>query len=150
MAEQYFNWEHRPAVIRGTPAGGLEAFFVPVGANEWSRANPVEVMESGNELSSDTFLEMFPDLPELECNDDLPSFSEDELLRDAVEGREGQKAELIRRGFSNALAEAWLDRSRYPRPPGWHSVFFYPGSMRPRNTTVFWLAVLAAITWFAF
>lgn len=68
---------------------------------------------------------------------------EEELER--YEVREVQKRELLDRRFSNAKAEAWLDRSGYPRPPGWHSVFFYPGSMRPRNIVVFWVVVAAAV-----
>jgi|SRR5690606_8437688 len=65
----------------------------------------------------------------------------------AYEERENQKSALIERGFSNALAEAWLDRSGFPRPPGWHSVFFYPGSMRPRNSVVFWFCVIGIGIW---
>lgn len=56
----------------------------------------------------------------------------DEVL-EAYEARVEEKAVLIKQGFSNAGAEHYLDRKGYPRPPGWHSVFFYPGSMRPRN-----------------
>ncbi|PKQ04220.1 MAG: hypothetical protein CVT73_13970 [Alphaproteobacteria bacterium HGW-Alphaproteobacteria-12] len=49
------------------------------------------------------------------------------------------------RRMSNAMAEVFLDRSGYPRPPGWHSVFFYPGSNRPRNVyvIVFFIAAIA-------
>jgi hypothetical protein len=64
------------------------------------------------------------------------------------EMRDDQKSTLLERGFSNALAEAWLDRAGYPRPPGWHSVFFYPGSSRPRNAVLFWLVILAIAAWF--
>lgn len=64
------------------------------------------------------------------------------------EARDVQKTALLERGLSNVLAEAWLDRSGYPRPPGWNSVFFYPGSSRPRNAVLFWLALLAAAAWF--
>jgi len=64
------------------------------------------------------------------------------------EVRDNQKSGLLKRGFSNALAEAWLDRSGYPRPPGWHSVFFYPGSSRPRNAVLFCLAIFAIAAWF--
>ena len=58
--------------------------------------------------------------------------------------RKEAKAELLRRDFGNALAEASLDRQGWPRPPGWHSVFFYPGSNRPRNGYLFWLAASIA------
>ena len=40
---------------------------------------------------------------------------------------------MAERGMSNTLAEVFLERQGFPRPPGWHSVFFYPGSNRPRN-----------------
>lgn len=63
MAERFFNWEARPAVMRDTPAGGVEALFVPSGASAWSRAHPVEVLESGIELSRREFSEMFPTAP---------------------------------------------------------------------------------------
>lgn len=61
--------------------------------------------------------------------------------------RGDQKAALLKRGFSNALAESWLDRAGYSRPPGWHSVFFYPGSMRPRNGFVCWLIIITIAVW---
>ena len=64
------------------------------------------------------------------------------------EQREVEKQALIERGFSNALAEAHLERQGYPRPPGWHSAFFYPGSNRLRNTVIFWLVVILGVLWF--
>ena len=65
------------------------------------------------------------------------------------EQRQEEKQGLIEeRGFSNALAESYLERKGYPRPPGWHSVFFYPGSNHPRNSVIFWLAVMIGIVWF--
>ena len=68
---------------------------------------------------------------------------------DAYEAREELKRTLIEQHkYSNALAEAFLDRKGYPRPPGLHSVFFYPGSNRPRNLAVFWLIVLIVAIWF--
>lgn len=63
------------------------------------------------------------------------------------EGRAEAKQQLRNRGCNNALAEAYLDRQGYPRPPGWHSVFFYPDSNRPRNTTIFWFAIMIALGW---
>ena len=67
---------------------------------------------------------------------------------DAHEEREVEKRALLQqRHFSNALAERFLDRKGFPRRPGWHSVFFYPGSFRPRNMAVFWLIVIAVIVW---
>jgi len=70
---------------------------------------------------------------------------------DAYEAREDEKKALTEiRKFTNALAERYLDRKGYPRPPGWHSVFFYPGSNRPRNPVVFWgIAIVAAIWYFS-
>jgi hypothetical protein len=62
----------------------------------------------------------------------------------AFEQRQEEKEALISgRGMSNAMAETFLDRKGYPRPPGWHSVFFYPGSNRPRNKFLFLTAVVA-------
>jgi hypothetical protein len=64
------------------------------------------------------------------------------------EERASQKVELLHRGFSNRLAEKWLDGSGYPRPPGWHSVFFYPGSAIPRiRYVVFSIALVALLIW---
>ena len=63
----------------------------------------------------------------------------------AYEQRESVKQTVMQdRGMSNALAEAYLDRTGYPRPPGWHSVFFYTGSNRPRNGYVLVFVVLLA------
>ena len=71
-----------------------------------------------------------------------------ELELEGYEQREQEKQALLERGMSNALAEAHLERQGYPRPPGWHSVFFYPDSNRPRNTIVFWFVVIVAVLWF--
>jgi len=152
MAERFFNWEERPAIIRNTPEGGLEGSFVALGETSWSRASPVEILESGSELSHSAFLEMFVDLPTSDRNvyDSVPSASRVGTKSADPDDRNDQKSELRRRGFSNASSEAWLDRSGYPRPPGWRAVFFYPGSMRPRNAVLFWLGVLGSIIWFAF
>lgn len=54
---------------------------------------------------------------------------------------------MAERGMSNTLAEVFLERQGYPRPPGWHSVFFYPGSNRPRNKVLFFFAVVAALAY---
>lgn len=56
-----------------------------------------------------------------------------------------KQAVMLDRGMSNALAEAYLDKRGYPRPPGWHSVFFYPGSGRPRNGYVLVLIILIGV-----
>lgn len=70
----------------------------------------------------------------------------EETIDDAVYAYE-ERMELkqhLRRDLrqSNAMAESILDRKGYPRPPGWHSVFFYPGSNRPRNKYLLYLVVL--------
>lgn len=62
--------------------------------------------------------------------------------------REETKRYLIEnRQFSNALAEGYLDRKGYPRPPGWHAVFFYPGSKRLRNTVLFLVLIMSFLLW---
>ena len=58
--------------------------------------------------------------------------------------RREKKQELLNRGFSNRLAEHWLDRAQMPRPWGWHSVFYYPDSNRPRTRYVVIVAVVLA------
>lgn len=63
MAERFFNWEARPAVVRDTSVGGLEGLFVASGESTWSRVSPVEILESGSELSRNAFLETFPGAP---------------------------------------------------------------------------------------
>ncbi|RIK92897.1 MAG: hypothetical protein DCC73_11510 [Proteobacteria bacterium] len=50
----------------------------------------------------------------------------------AYDERRAQKTALLQRGFSNRRAEKWLDKTGFPRPPGWQSVFFYPDSLMPR------------------
>lgn len=65
---------------------------------------------------------------------------------DALVGRYEEKWLLLReRGLSNSAAEIFLDRHCYPRPPGWHSVFFYPDSLLPRRK---YLILLVALTLF--
>jgi hypothetical protein len=58
--------------------------------------------------------------------------------------RANLKAALLGQGYSNALAEVVLDRKGYLRPPGWHSVFFYPDSYRPRGGYLLLCAIVAA------
>ena len=66
-----------------------------------------------------------------------------------LEHRAEVKAHLVNdRGFPNALAERWLDVRGHPRPPGWHAVFCYPGSNRPRNRYVLlFVMAAAAVYW---
>jgi hypothetical protein len=67
------------------------------------------------------------------------------------EERETLKQSLTNdRGMSNALAEMFLDRQDWPRPPGWHSVFFYPDSNQPRWQYVAIAACLAIGVWIIF
>jgi hypothetical protein len=67
----------------------------------------------------------------------------EERLR-RLEERAQVKRHLIQeRGFSNEVAEAYLDRARYLRPPGWHPVVFYPGSYRPRSVVLLCLILIA-------
>ncbi len=68
----------------------------------------------------------------LEYPGETPEHVEQLLL--LYEEREDLKRDLVAtRGFSNRLAETFLDKKGYPRPPGWHSVFFCPGGSLPRN-----------------
>ena len=69
----------------------------------------------------------------------------------AYELRESEKQAVMQdRGMSNALAETYLDKKGYPRPPGWHTVFFYPGSNRPRNGyALVFMALLAVVAYFS-
>ena len=81
-----------------------------------------------------------------------PGATEESVERDLLlhEQREDEKRALVgERRFSNALAEVYLDKKGYPRPPGWHSVFFYPDSNRPRNLVVFWGVISAFVAWWA-
>ena len=72
-----------------------------------------------------------------------PGVTEDEV--DSIifdyERRVEKKEGLLRRRYSNALAEIAMDRMGWPRPPGWHSVFFYPDSNRLRNGYVVLLPI---------
>ncbi|MCF6304606.1 MAG: hypothetical protein L3J33_04480 [Rhodobacteraceae bacterium] len=56
----------------------------------------------------------------------------DMLLLDHEE-RDALKIFLVEeQGMSNMMAERILDMEGRPRPPSWHSVFFYPGGNMPR------------------
>ena len=68
-----------------------------------------------------------------------------EKILEIYEARSEKKEELLERGLTNALAEHSLDRLGYPRPAGWHSVFFYPGSSRPRNKFILLLFVVGIL-----
>ena len=79
-----------------------------------------------------------------------PGATEESVEHDlfVYERRREEKSALVKeRRFWNALAETYLDKKGYPRPPGWHSVFFYPDSNRPRNSVVFWGIIFGLIAW---
>ena len=66
-----------------------------------------------------------------------------EKLSEALEERAEFKANIMKeRGFSNKMAEKYLDIQGYPRPPGWNSVLLYPGSMSPRPGTYLVVGVI--------
>lgn len=75
-----------------------------------------------------------------------PAMTEEkaQMMLSAYEERVEEKWLLKKQGYPNALAEVVLDRRGYPRPPGWHSVFFYPESYRIRN--VYLVIVLICMT----
>ena len=80
---------------------------------------------------------------------DLANETTDEKINVYQQRSEEKKVLIEERGFSNIMAESYLDKIGYPRPPGWHSVFFYPDSNRPRTTIVVLLAVVLGVAWFA-
>jgi len=69
-------------------------------------------------------------------------------LNNLIEREEQKKQLIIDRGFSNALAEVFLDKQGWMRPPGWHTVFFYPDSMRIRNKYLILLIVSILVFYF--
>ena len=79
---------------------------------------------------------------------DLTNENTDEKINVYQQRSEEKKVLIEERGFSNVMAESFLDKIGYPRPPGWHSIFFYPDSNRPRTTIVIWLAVALGVALF--
>ena len=79
---------------------------------------------------------------------ELTNENTDEKINVYQQRSEEKKVLTEDRGFSNIMAESYLDKIGYPRPPGWHSVFFYPDSNRPRTTIVVLLAVALGVAWF--
>ena len=79
---------------------------------------------------------------------DLANESIDEKINVYEQRREEKKVLIEQRGFSNITAESFLDKTGYPRPPGWHSVFFYPDSNRPRTTVVILFAAALGVALF--
>ncbi len=79
---------------------------------------------------------------------DLANESIDEKINVYEQRREEKKVLIEQRGFSNITAESFLDKIGYPRPPGWHSVFFYPDSNRPRTTVVIMFAAALGVALF--
>jgi hypothetical protein len=74
----------------------------------------------------------------------------DEKINVYQQRSEEKKVLTEERGFSNIMAESFLDKLGYPRPPGWRSVFFYPDSKRPRPAVVIWLVVALGVAWFIY
>ena len=76
-----------------------------------------------------------------------PQMSDTEALLylDAMFERTDKKRELLARGMSNQMAERFLDRQGWPRPFGWHTVFFYPDSNRLRTRYAILLAVIVGV-----
>ena len=70
---------------------------------------------------------------------------------EALRRRFEEKDQLLQQGMSNQLAERYLDRKGRPRPYGWHTVFFYPGSNRMRTRYIALFAFIALlVAWVAF
>jgi hypothetical protein len=76
-----------------------------------------------------------------------PRFTDEQAhdYLEALRSRFEQKQAFIERGFSNKLAEHALDRQGWPRPWGWHTVFFYPDSNLMRTQ---YLVILVATVGF--
>jgi len=93
----------------------------------------------GNDLSEELRLEMI-------MKSD-PRFSEGQAIEylDTLRQRYEQKQAFLVRGFSNQLAERSLDKQGWPRPSGWHTVFFYPDSNRLRTRYVAVLLVVSVV-----
>jgi len=76
---------------------------------------------------------------------DLTNETTDEKINLYQQRSEEKKVLIEERGFSNIMAESFLDKLGYPRPPGWHSVFFYPDSNRPRNAIAIRIVVALGV-----
>jgi hypothetical protein len=59
----FFNWEGRPAVTVEPPEGGLSGWFIRTSSDpgEWEMISPLEIRDSGRELSKESFQECFDD-----------------------------------------------------------------------------------------
>ena len=79
---------------------------------------------------------------------DVTNETTDEKINVYQQRSEEKKVLTEERGFSNLMAESFLDKLGYPRPPGWHSIFFYPDSNRPRTTVVIGLAAALGVALF--
>lgn len=78
----------------------------------------------------------YPDSTEESVNIEIATYEQRQIDKEAL---------INERGLSNAQAEVYLEKTGYPRPPGWHSVFFYPGSYRPRNIIIIWVVIVVSI-----
>jgi len=81
---------------------------------------------------------------------DVTGENSDEKINVYQQRSEEKRVMTEERGFSNIMAESFLDKLGYPRPPGWRSVFFYPDSNRPRPAVVIWLVVALGVAWFIY
>ena len=86
-----------------------------------------------------TILMQYPDTTEESIEQELIVFEQREELK---------KNLMTDRGFSNTLAERFLDKQGWSRPPGWHSIFFYPGSNTPRSNVIIFPAAIFILIWF--
>jgi len=61
--KQYYYWEGRPAVIVEPSDGSLRGFVIRSGdeVGEWMVASPIEIIDSGREITKQVFLEVFID-----------------------------------------------------------------------------------------
>ncbi|MBD3618822.1 MAG: hypothetical protein LPK58_07950 [Gammaproteobacteria bacterium] len=98
-------------------------------------------MDNNERQALRKMLLQYPDVTEETVDEQIYAYEQREVVK---------KALIEDRGFSNALAEAWLDRSGYPRPPGWKSVFFYPGSIRLRNKLISFLVMACCVALWLF
>jgi hypothetical protein len=82
----------------------------------------------------------------------FPGITEEQVLMtlSAYEDRVERKKLLRQWGLSNAAAEVRLDLEGFPRPPGWHSVFFYPDSYRPRGTVICTFLLIGWLGWWIY
>ena len=97
----------------------------------------IDMEESARSKMKQKLLQ-YPDAAEAEVEDRLDKYEEREIFKNTL---------IEERGFSNSQAEKFLDRQGFPRPPGWHSVLFYPGGTSLRPGVVILLVAIVAGIW---